>query len=389
MLRRLVEYLTFGAGRPTGTMWAVEKSYFEHRFRFPRRMEMAYLFWALRARYPEKAEDQVWAMVRRCTHLDDAIVEAVRADFGAEVAEKFQVALATFPMCSKCGKYRALSIRDALCYGCRKYGDVSFCHHCRLYWTKHEKHCPKCGRTLSQFSASQIEVSTSDENAVSSESHAYHGDEISASGQDVPGVTEPDESSQWSAERWNNEGVELERLGFLGDALDCYRKAVEIEPRLEQAWLNKGCLHQRVGEHDLAIACFDRVIELNPVNVGAWNNKGNSLEQAGRLSEALECIDRALGIDPLCAEAWFNQGSINLRRYRLNSALTCYIKAAELAPSDAGPWFCKGFVEKTMHRTEDAIYSFERFIELAKPEDAEQIASARKHLADLQNEGSQ
>jgi Tfp pilus assembly protein PilF len=388
MLKGLWEYLKYGVGRPPGTMWSVEKSYFEHRFRFPRRMEMAYLFYALRARYPEKPEDQVWAMVRRCTDLDDAIVEAVRVDFGAEVGEKFSVALTAFPRCSKCRKYRALSTRDTLCYGCRKYGHVYFCHDCRLYWTKGQKHCPKCGRELSQFIPPQVEVNTSEEKSVAPDAGAYHGENVSAFDQGEVGVNEQDQASQWTAKRWNDEGVNLEKDGFLGDALDCYSKAVELEPELELAWFNKGCLHQRLGQHDQAIPCFDRVVELNPINVGAWNNKGNSLEQTGRLSEALACVERALGIDPLCAEAWLNQGSINLRRYRLNSALACYCKAAELSPENPGAWFCKGFVEKTMGRCDDAIYSFERFLELAKAEDAQQVASARKHLVDLRNSQS-
>jgi tetratricopeptide (TPR) repeat protein len=381
MSRRLWEYLRFGAGRPPGTMWAIEKAYFEQKFRYPGRMEMAYLFLALRARYLEKPEKQIWEIARRCSHLDDAMVEAVRIDFGAEVAERFREALPAFPMCSKCGKYRALSTKDSLCYGCREYGDATVCHHCRLYWKKDDKHCPRCGRELTEVLSCLHEKTHSEKGGISWETRL--SESIPTSGEDIPGSAEPPETTEWTAERWNDEGVKLERLGFLGDALDCYTKAVGVEPEAEVAWYNKGCLHQRLGENEQALPSFHRVLELNPANAAAWNNLGNSLEAVGRLSEALECIEKALQLNPLSAEAWINQGSINLRRYRLNTALACFCRGAEVEPSNAGAWFCKGFVEKTMQSVEDAICSFERFLELAKPEDAEQIASAKRHLEEL------
>jgi hypothetical protein len=75
-------------------------------------------------------------------------VEAVRLDFGEVAANLFRPALEAFPVCTRCGQFRALSTNDSLCYGCRKYGGMRVCTTCRLYWAADSVCCQKCGGTL-------------------------------------------------------------------------------------------------------------------------------------------------------------------------------------------------------------------------------------------------
>lgn len=146
MLKQFIEYLKYGAGRPPGTMWAMEKCYFDWKHRYPNRTEYAYLLLTLRSRYPLKSE--VDEIASRCQNLDDAIIEAVRLDFGDFVTQLFRPALEAFPLCSACGQNRALSTTDTLCYGCRNFGDLIPCHRCRLYWRRDQNFCGQCGAPL-------------------------------------------------------------------------------------------------------------------------------------------------------------------------------------------------------------------------------------------------
>ena len=43
MSERVKEYLKFGAARPPGTVWAMERAYFELRHQYPGKDEYAYL----------------------------------------------------------------------------------------------------------------------------------------------------------------------------------------------------------------------------------------------------------------------------------------------------------------------------------------------------------
>ncbi len=70
MLERFKEYLKWGGGRPPGTMWAMETSYFEFKSAHPGKEEYAYLRLALRSRYREKAAHEIADIAARCQILD-------------------------------------------------------------------------------------------------------------------------------------------------------------------------------------------------------------------------------------------------------------------------------------------------------------------------------
>jgi primosomal protein N' len=148
MFERLKEYLKFGAGKPTGTIWAMERAYFELRRRYPGKEEYAYLRLTLQSRYPGKPNEVV-QLASECHDLEDLIVKAIAMDFGHAVAVKARMnGLWNLPPCSRCRKYRALSMTDALCYGCRKYAGFAACTKCHLYWDDAPGHCQQCGSKL-------------------------------------------------------------------------------------------------------------------------------------------------------------------------------------------------------------------------------------------------
>ena len=71
-------------------------------------------------------------------------------------------------------------------------------------------------------------------------------------------------------------------------------------------------------KYEKAIECYDKALKINPNDTEALNNKGVALYRLGRHEEAIECYDRALEINPNDAEAWYNKGNVlyELRRYK-------------------------------------------------------------------------
>ena len=102
MFDRANEFFRFGAGRPPGTMWSIEKAYFELRRKHPGRDECAYLFLALRSRYLDKPEAAIHNAASKCRGLDEAIIVAVDIDFGNHVAVEMRDVLRNLPACSRC-----------------------------------------------------------------------------------------------------------------------------------------------------------------------------------------------------------------------------------------------------------------------------------------------
>jgi tetratricopeptide (TPR) repeat protein len=69
---------------------------------------------------------------------------------------------------------------------------------------------------------------------------------------------------------------------------------------------SRGCLKE-------AIECFNRAIEIDPNITDAWYNKGIALINQENLTGALECMQKAAGLDPDFTVAWFKMGSLYRR----------------------------------------------------------------------------
>jgi tetratricopeptide (TPR) repeat protein len=64
------------------------------------------------------------------------------------------------------------------------------------------------------------------------------------------------------------------------------------------AYINKGLSLYYLGNNDEAIECYDKALEINPQNADAYYKKGLSLYYLGNNDEAIECYDKALEINP-------------------------------------------------------------------------------------------
>jgi len=59
-------------------------------------------------------------------------------------------------------------------------------------------------------------------------------------------------------------------------AIECYDRAIKIQPNNVKAWYSKGLNLSSLREHGLAIECYDKAIALDPNHFRAWLNKGVS-----------------------------------------------------------------------------------------------------------------
>ncbi len=173
-----------------------------------------------------------------------------------------------------------------------------------------------------------------------------------------------------SAEAWDSKGIALYELGRHQEALTCFDKALEINPRLAEAWYNKGKGLNISGRHQEALTCFDKALEINPRLAEAWGNKGNALDKLARHQEALACLDKVREINPRLVEiatqagTWIDKGVTLENLGRHQEAVACYDKALEISPSYAKAWYNKGNALNILGVLQEALTCYDRALEI-------------------------
>ncbi|NNL65021.1 MAG: tetratricopeptide repeat protein [Myxococcales bacterium] len=102
------------------------------------------------------------------------------------------------------------------------------------------------------------------------------------------------------------------------EAIDAYRRALEIDPDFTDAQCNLGAVLYNDGRRDEARVCFERALELDAGHLESNLNLANILEEDNRNEAALSHYKAALRADPFRADVHLNLAllyeKIGLRR---------------------------------------------------------------------------
>ncbi|KAG9291160.1 hypothetical protein G9A89_013032 [Geosiphon pyriformis] len=77
-------------------------------------------------------------------------------------------------------------------------------------------------------------------------------------------------------------------------SIDCYKKALQINPLFENSWFIQGCAAMRIDDWDIAINAFLRVITIDSENSEAWNNLASIFLKQDRKMDAFNAFQQAL-----------------------------------------------------------------------------------------------
>jgi tetratricopeptide (TPR) repeat protein len=117
------------------------------------------------------------------------------------------------------------------------------------------------------------------------------------------------------AEQWFQRGLTLEETGAPPDqALEAYRKAIELNPNAAGALVNLGTIAFRSQRLHDAIIYYQRAIEADPRYPLAHFNLGNVYDEMGQLDPAREQYELALRLNPGYADAHFNLALVAERK---------------------------------------------------------------------------
>ncbi|NES04402.1 MAG: tetratricopeptide repeat protein [Okeania sp. SIO2F4] len=129
-------------------------------------------------------------------------------------------------------------------------------------------------------------------------------------------------------------GNSLQALGKLSEALDWYKKALEIKPDFGEVYANIGTIFAQQKQWEKAIQSYRRAIAIKPDFAGVYRNLAKIYTQVDRSTDAAEYLYQALRLEPgkATAEEFLFTGNNLNENGQLEQAIACYEEAIKLKP---------------------------------------------------------
>ncbi|HTM10272.1 MAG TPA: tetratricopeptide repeat protein [Verrucomicrobiae bacterium] len=175
---------------------------------------------------------------------------------------------------------------------------------------------------------------------------------------------------------FNNFAGLLAEDGRFDEAIAYYQRALEIDPRFDDARSNLGNALAAQGKTEEAFAQYREALRLNPNSLITHHNFALTLARHGRIDEAIEHYRKALEIEPRFLEGHNNLGLLLAAKGRYGEAIDHYRKALEIDPTFPLAHVNLGDVLIAEGHRQEAIEHFQKALEF-EPD----LASARSSLA--------
>jgi tetratricopeptide (TPR) repeat protein len=120
------------------------------------------------------------------------------------------------------------------------------------------------------------------------------------------------------------------------EAIDNYKKCVELDPTHAAAYINLGTLFYNRHDYPQAERFYRKAIEVDPRYALAYFDLGNVLDETGRLADAIRAYESAISLAPTYADAHYNLALALEKARQPRRALLHWEAYTKL--DTAGPW---------------------------------------------------
>lgn len=162
--------------------------------------------------------------------------------------------------------------------------------------------------------------------------------------------------------RW---GTAFRAQGRLNEAVEHYRRAIELDPQQGAAHSALGLILRTRGQADEAVGHYRAALALDPENAGTHSNLANILVEDGRSSEAASHYRRALELAPDFIEAHNNLGNLLYVQEMFDEAAYHFQEVIRLEPDQSAAYHNLGRVFQAQADLAKAIPYYRRAVQAA------------------------
>lgn len=128
------------------------------------------------------------------------------------------------------------------------------------------------------------------------------------------------------------------------NAISCYLKAIQLEPRPAKYYLSLGKAWSKAGDHIKANQAYYQGFSLQPEKIAAEKHLllGNKLLEQRQIKPAIACYRRAITLQPELIEAYWQLGEILMSSGKVAVAIACYQQALKIDKSNSHSYFLLG-----------------------------------------------
>jgi tetratricopeptide (TPR) repeat protein len=159
-------------------------------------------------------------------------------------------------------------------------------------------------------------------------------------------------------------GQALSSKGLMEKAIECYKRAIRINPENAEAHYNLGNIYLALKRPEEAEDEYEKAIKARPNFANAYSNLGVAFVQRGKIYLALDRFLLAAELDPNNAEARLNLTTALAGKGSIDEAIAHYRKVVTLFPrnTNAGCWLAALLLQKG--QPEQAIAEYERILKI-------------------------
>jgi protein O-mannosyl-transferase len=135
--------------------------------------------------------------------------------------------------------------------------------------------------------------------------------------------------------QFNEQGRLMEIKGSLQDAIQLYKKALDLKPDFAEAWFNLGNVYGKTKQFNEAMNCLNNAIRYKSDYVQALSSRGVAYASIGKTDQAISDLSAAIKGNPGYAVAYLNRALVYLNSGRRELACSDLQQAVKLGYNPA------------------------------------------------------